>query len=180
MSKKKINKQEVLYEFPEKGKFTIYEKNVSQTEKLPDNKWKAEQLEHLQEDDMAFSIVQATIDGEDCTKSCLDDDVFLAFYERDGKLHFANVWQKAGGQSYGEVSEIIRQEINEGGYHTVRASYLWYYSSTDFNKTGTAQILLRLIHRPITVAFELSILTESANLMIYKGYVNGSLDWKPF
>ncbi len=55
-----------------------------------DNEEKAQKLEHLQKDDLALSIIQAEIDGKDSTFTYLENDGFLALYERNGKLCFTN------------------------------------------------------------------------------------------
>lgn len=140
----------------------------------------AQKLERLTDDDFVLSIIQVTIDGKDCTEVFLENEAFLALYERDGKLYFANCWQKAGTQSYGSITILEHKENNDAEYPTETTSLLWRYANTYDDKTGTANILMRLTYRPISVAFELSILTESAELLIFKGYVNGSLEWKPF
>ena len=136
----------------------------------------AQKLTQLKDSDTALSIVQVQIDGEDYTSVYLENDAFLAFYEYNGKLHFSNVWQKAGTQSYGEVEILEHTEKDD----TVFMRLLWYYANSYDDHTGTAIILIQFIQRPVAVSFELSMLTESAGLSVYKGYVNGSLNWKPY
>lgn len=136
----------------------------------------AQQLYCLQEDDFVLSIIQAEIDGEDYSELYCQMDAFLAFYNRDGVAYFASCWQKAGTQSYGRVT-LLEQDETEDEMTSV---ILWKYANTYDDETGTAQILLRLTRRPVSVAFELSILTESAKMLMFKGYVNGSLNWKPY
>lgn len=55
------------------------------------------------------------------------------------------------------------------------ASFLWKYANTYDDETGTAQIFLSLMYRPVGVAFKLTMLTEDARSLVFKGYVNGSL-----
>jgi len=136
----------------------------------------AQQLDYLQEDDFVLSIIQAEIDGEDYSELYYRNKAFLAFYKRDSVAYFTNCWQKAGTQSYGRAVLLEQHETED----EMTSVILWKYANTYDDETGTAIILLRLIHRPVAVAFELSILTESAKMLIFKGYVNGSLDWKPY
>lgn len=133
-------------------------------------------LEQLREDDLVLSIVQATIDGDDCTELYLQNDAFLAFYNRDSVTYFANAWQKSKSQSYGEAILLEHKETDEE--ITYRA--LWKYANTYNEETGKAVIYLRLFPRPITVGFEICIITEKASLMIFRGYVNDRLLQKPF
>lgn len=137
---------------------------------------KAQQLEYLTEDDLVLSIVQAELDGEDYSELYVKNEAFLAFYYRDSTAYFANVWQKSDTQSYGRITLLELGETNNG----MTASVIWKYANSYDDKIGTAQIILRLTNRPVSVSFELSVLTESGSLSIYKGYVNGSLNWKPY
>lgn len=187
MSKKKTNAPKganhwdndpVMYEFPEKPT----ERKVSMQVFMKENRDadSTQKLEHLQEDDFVLSIIQAKRDGKDFSELCYRNEAFLAFYERNGLLHFANVWQKTGKQLYGEVTQLEHTEDENTEYKTESTSYLWHYSRNENKQTGTAIILLRLIYRPVAVAFELSVLTEGAEMLMFKGYVNSSLNWKPF
>lgn len=135
----------------------------------------AQQLKYLQKDDVALSIIQAQIDGEDYTVQYLENGAFLAFYKRNEKLYFANAWQKAETQSYGTVTQQEYNEDKDTG--TITASYIWHYANTYDEHTGVGLIMLKLTPRPVAVAFELSILTEEAKLLLFKGYVNDSFQF---
>lgn len=78
-------------------------------------------------------------------------------------------------QSYGEITILEEHETEK----EIRVALLWKYANSYDDKTGTAQILFRLINRPVAVAFELSVLTESGSILMFKGYVNESLNWNP-
>lgn len=136
----------------------------------------AQQLDSLREDDFVLSIVQAEVDGEDYSEQHYRNEAFLVFYRRDDTAYFANVWQKAGTQSYGKVTLLDKSETDE----ELTTVFLWKYANSYDDKTGTAQIIVRLITRPVATAFELSVLTESGSILLFKGYVNGSLNWKPY
>lgn len=140
----------------------------------------AQQLERLQEDDFVLSIAQAEIDGEDYTDVYLKNNALLTFYERNDTLYFANVWQKAGSQSYGEITVLASKEYSNRKYPTETVSFLWEYANTYNDKVGIAIVILRITHRPVSSDYELSILTESTKLLSFKGYVNGRLNWKPY
>ena len=173
----KVHNEPVNYEFPEaerKGSLHIFEKGSPKADE------KAHNHEQLQEDDFVLSIIQAGIDREDYSEVCYRNEAFLVFYERNDKLHFATVWQKTGVQLYGEVVQLEHTEDDKAKERTETTSYLWNYSHTGTGATGTAIIWIRLTHRPVAVAFELSILRENAEMLLFKGYVNGSLNWKPY
>lgn len=155
-----------------KSEFKVAETEKEDTE----NTNKGHKLERLQADDFVLSIVQAEIDKEDYSEQHYRNEAFLAFYKRECTDYFAYVWQKIGTQSYGKVTLLKDNETERERELT----FLWKYVNSHDDRTGTAQILLRLINRPVIVAFQLSILTESGSLSMYKGYVNGSLNWKPY
>ena len=138
----------------------------------------AQQLKRLKEGDIALSIIQAEIDGEDYTEKYLENGAFLAFYTEDGQECFTNAWCKPDTQSYGTVVLLEYNNDTEEGIET--ASYLWKYANTYDDHRGTAIILVSYIHRAVSVAFELCIMTEEAEILIFKGYVNDRLNWKPY
>lgn len=135
----------------------------------------AQKLEHLKDEDFVMSIIQVEIDGEDYSESYCRAEAFLVFYSRDSVAYFANVWPKAGTQSYGGAILLDLHETDDEMTTVIQ----WKYANTYDDETGTAQIVLRLINRPVSVAFELFIITEKAEMLMFKGYVNDSLDWKP-
>jgi hypothetical protein len=48
------------------------------------------------------------------------------------------------------------------------------------DKKGTAKIQLTKIYKPQGITFELKIIPENLDLIVYKGYMEGSLDFSVF
>lgn len=55
-------------------------------------------------------------------------------------------------------------------------SFKWSYENSYNEKRGTANVELIIINKPVGKAFIMTIIPENLNVLIYKGYVDGSLN----
>ena len=54
--------------------------------------------------------------------------------------------------------------------------FQWRYINTYDTKKGTAKVELLKIYKPQGIYFELKIIPENLDILIYKGFMEGSLD----
>ena len=94
----------------------------------------------------------------------------------------ANYFSKADSQSYGLLYDSNLEELEETDdqYKTDILTSSWRYFNDYDGKKGTAKIQLTKIYKPQGISFELEILAENLDLIIYKGYLDGSLDFSQF
>ena len=131
-----------------------------------------------------FIITDATLNGVDVTPTLLSNNAYTVFYTRgnDGLVYMANVWAKSNSQSYGPMYSINKENIKET-YETYEAdifNFNWLYINNYDNKKGTAKVQLIKIYKPQGVAFTVTIIPENLDIMVYKGYMEGSVDFSKY
>jgi hypothetical protein len=126
-----------------------------------------------------FIISDATKNGNDITETILDKNGYLVFYtNNDNNLYMANVWQKNDTQSFGRLYNNEHKKIKET-YETFEADvfyFKWRYINSYNTKKGTASVELIKIYKPQGVVFKITIITENLDILVYKGYMEGTLD----
>jgi hypothetical protein len=126
-----------------------------------------------------FIISDATKNGNDITETILDQNGYLVFYTKnDNNLYMANVWQKNDTQSFGRLYNNELKKIKET-YETFEADvfyFKWRYINSYNKKKGTASVELIKIYKPQGVVFKITIITENLDILVYKGYMDGTLD----
>jgi hypothetical protein len=131
-----------------------------------------------------FIITDASKNGYDNTPKILEQGAYTVFYtfEEDGLIHMANYWPKNKSQSYGPMYSAKTTSYNET-YETYKADvfhYNWRYTNDYDGKSGTAKVQLTKIYKPQGVAFILKIIPENLDIIIYKGYMEGTIDFSQF
>lgn len=127
-----------------------------------------------------FIIADAKKNGLDRTPWYLENDAYTVFYTsgEDG-LYMANVMPKSNTQSYGPLYGV-QSEMIEETYDNYEADFYyfnWSYSNSYNEKTGTAKVILIKIYKPQGVAFTIKIITESLDVIVFKGYMEGTVDF---
>lgn len=137
-------------------------------------------LGYSQQETLAkFTITDATINGYDTTETYLDAGGYIVFYTQpDDKLYMANVMSNRKTQSFGRLYSSEHSKLKET-YENYEADifyFKWRYINDYDNKKGTATIELIKIYKPQGVTFICKIIPENLDILIYKGYMEGTLD----
>lgn len=126
-----------------------------------------------------FIISDATENGNDITETILDQKAYLVFYtNNDNNLYMANVWQKNNSQSFGRLYNTEHKKLKET-YESFEADifyFKWRYINSYDTKKGTATVELIKIYKPQGVTFKITIIPENLDVLVYKGYMEGTLD----
>lgn len=134
-----------------------------------------------QETIATFVITDATSNGIDETPILLEAGAYTVFYtsNNDGLLYMANVWPNNNSQSFGPMYSTKTASYNET-YETYKADiffFNWRYENDYDLKKGTAKVEFTKIYKPQGVAFVLKIIPENLDVIVYKGYMDGTLDF---
>ena len=126
-------------------------------------------------------ITDANIDGFDATPEIQANDTYTIFYtiENDDLLYMANVMSKKNSQSYGHVYNW-REKYNAetiDQYKSNIFTFNWRYTNTYDGKSGTCRGELVIIHKPQGVVTSLTLITEDLRVIVYKGYMDGTLNF---
>jgi hypothetical protein len=137
-----------------------------------------------QEEIAKFIITDASVNGIDNTPTILDQGAYTVFYtfQNDGLIYMANYWPKNDSQSYGPMYSAATNSLNET-YETYKADifyYNWRYTNDYDGKSGTAKVQLTKIYKPQGVAFILKIIPENLDVIVYKGYMEGTVDFSQY
>lgn len=131
-----------------------------------------------------FVITDATQNGHDITQIYLENRAYLIFYTSgdDKSLCMANFWTKSDSQSYGGVYSMESKTIEETDkqYKADIFRFNWRYINTYDEKRGTAQVEVTKIYKPQGIAFIIKIIPENLDILIYKGYMEGSVDFNSY
>jgi hypothetical protein len=126
-----------------------------------------------------FVITDSKINGIDVTEAYVDAGGYIAFYTSgDENLYMTNIMSKRNTQSYGRLYSTQHKSLNET-YQTYKADifyFRWHYINSYDTKTGTATVKLIKIYKPQGVTFECFIVAENLDVMVYKGFMEGTVD----
>lgn len=128
-----------------------------------------------------YIITDASKNGEDITPIMLYEKAFLTFYHYEGNddtVYFANIWEKSKSYSNGTIYGLTFDEPftdNEGYIHE-KISFFWKYSNSYDDVKGTASVIITIIRKPQGNHFIAKIVPEDLEILIYKGFVEGSLN----
>lgn len=128
-----------------------------------------------------FIITDATTNGVDITPILLANNTYTVFYtsDNDGLIYMANVCPKSNSQSYGPMYLVETQNKKET-YETYAADifyFNWRYVNTYNSGKGTAKVQMIKIYKPQGVAFTVKIIPENLDIIVYKGYMEGTIDF---
>ena len=128
-----------------------------------------------------FVVLEANFNGTDYTDWALNKGNYLVFFLNEyDKLCFSNVTD--GEQSHGLVLNIKHQEIEATNtiYAADHYTFRWGYSNTYDKKKGSALVELTKLYKEQAVAFEIKMVTENMDILIYKGYMEGSVNLEQY
>lgn len=126
-----------------------------------------------------FIITDASDNGNDITETILEQNAYLVFYtDAEKNLFMANVWEKNNTQSFGRLYNTEHKKLKET-YENFEADifyFRWRYINSYDTKKGTATVELIKIYKPQGVTFKIKIVPENLDILVYKGYMEGTLD----
>jgi hypothetical protein len=131
-----------------------------------------------------FIVTDASINGLDNTPTALEQGQYIVFYtsDNDGLIYMSNYWPQNNSQSYGPMYSTKTKNYDET-YETYKAdifNFNWRYINSYDSKKGTAFVSLTKIYNPQGVAFQIKIVPENLDVLIYKGYMEGTVDFSVF
>lgn len=90
----------------------------------------------------------------------------------------ANFWETSNSQSFGGIYAIEKKHIDESdeNYKADFINFQWSYTNTYDSKKGTAKVELMKIYKPQGVYFEMTIVPENLDVLVYKGFMSSTLD----
>lgn len=128
-----------------------------------------------------FEVMDGRDNGSDITPQMLEANAFLVLYlSKDKKnVMFANVWEKNDSQSFGTIYAIAKEEFPETDkeYRGVLLNFNWSYNNSYDDKSGTAKVKLLVIYKTRGTYFELTIVPENLDKLVYKGEMKGDLSF---
>lgn len=131
-----------------------------------------------------FVITDASINDIDYTPTYLNWGAYSVFYtsDNDGLLYMANVAPENNSQSFGPMYSTQSATYDET-YETYKADifyYNWRYINDYDSKKGTAKVQFIKIYKPQGVAFILKMISENLDVVIFKGYMEGTIDFSRY
>lgn len=130
-----------------------------------------------------FIITDATINGKDYTSIILEQGAYTVFYnfKGDSLIYMSNYWPKDDTQSFGPMySTQMSFEERHDVYHADTYSFKWKFENTYDKIKGTAKVQLTKIYKPSGVAFIIKIIPENLDVIIFKGYLDGTVDFSKY
>jgi hypothetical protein len=131
-----------------------------------------------------FIVLEFKNNGQDYTNWSLDRSQYIVFFvNEDKKLCMANVCGTCKNeQSYGNLYHLDNKSYGETNttYKMDIFKYRWQYFNTYDNKTGSAIIELTKVYKPQGVAFEMKMIIENLDILTYKGYMEGSINFSDY
>ena len=131
-----------------------------------------------------FQISDGTENGLDITPTLLEQNAYLVIYQDmvSKAIYMANFWEMNNTQSYGSIYAIEEKHIeaDDENYEADLFYFQWSYINTYDSKKGIAKIELMKIYKPQGVYFKMTIVPENLDVLVYKGFMSGSLDLKVY
>jgi hypothetical protein len=151
----------------------------------PDYKLQEKEISNVQKIIAKFIITDASVNGIDNTPILLDQGAYSVFYtlnDDEGTIYMANYWEKDNTQSYGPMYSTENNSFDETieTYKADLFNFNWRYINDYDNKKGTAKVELTKIYKPQGITFILKIIPENLDIIIYKGYMDGTVDFSKY
>lgn len=126
-----------------------------------------------------FEIRDARRNEDNVTNQALKEKATLILYQmtKTNSIMLANYWEKSNSQSFGPIFSIVKsenldkKEENKSEVYT----FYWSYYNTYDQKKGTAEIKLLVIYKPQGTYFEITVIPENLDELVYKGQMKGDL-----
>lgn len=132
-----------------------------------------------QRDIATFAINDARDNGSDITPQALEENASLVLYKLgdSSEILLSNFWEKSKSQSFGRIYSIVKEEFpeTETEFKAELYHFQWSYTNTYDDKKGTAKIKLFVVYKPNGTYFEITILPENLDVLVYKGIMSGDL-----
>lgn len=126
-----------------------------------------------------FIIQDARVNNNDISEQFVKEGAYLVIYTNKGenKIYFANINPKQGSQSFGHIFDTHSESTEQSQTHYKNDvfKFKWSYTNDYDNKLGTATVKLVKVHKEAGIAFTCTIIPENLDVMIFKGYMEGSL-----
>jgi hypothetical protein len=130
-----------------------------------------------------FIITDATFNDKDFKPIILEQGAYTVFYnfKDDSLIYMSNYWPKDDTQSFGPMySTKMSFEEKYDAYQADVYSFNWAYINSYDDKKGIAKVQLTKIYKPTGVSFILKIIPENNDVIIFKGYLEGSVDFSKY
>ena len=148
------------------------------------SKLQAQETKKEQETLAKFEITDGTVNGEDVTPTLINEKAYLVIYRilETDDLCMANFWSISKSQSFGSIYAVKEKHIpaDDENYEADIFNFQWSYINTYDSKKGTAKVELIKIYKPQGVCFIMTIVPEDLDVLVYKGYMEGTLDLKVY
>lgn len=126
-----------------------------------------------------FIIQDGRFNKIDISELLNNDGAYLALYTIAGGkgAFFGSVMPKSKTQSYGKIYDLmeITEEATDSTYRIETYYFKWSYVNNYDSKKGMADVTLLKISKDAGIAFECTIVPENLDIMLYKGYMQGSI-----
>lgn len=126
-----------------------------------------------------FIVQDARKNQVDITDGWVKDGGYLAIYtyKDDDRVYLANVNHRRQTQSFGPISDTKITTVSENSdtYENKTFDFKWSYANSYDAKLGTSTVRLLTIKKDAGVTFSCTIVTEDLDVLMYRGYVEGSL-----
>jgi hypothetical protein len=126
-----------------------------------------------------LNILEAKIDNVDRTDWYLQQQSYTVFYiSENGQFCLANVCPGADSQSYGSISMWSAERFPEtaDSYATEVYTFRWSYANSYDSHTGSALCTLYKVFKPNAVVYELRMVVEDMTTLVFKGYMDRSIN----
>jgi hypothetical protein len=129
-----------------------------------------------------FIITDARRNDQDITEWALNNGAKIVFYvpeDSPGEVFMSNYMSVANTQSWGRTYEMNKEHFDETetSFETDVFTFKWSYQNSYDTKKGTAQVSLTKIFKPQGVVVSIQMITESLDILEYKGYLEGTLQF---
>lgn len=132
-----------------------------------------------QQDIATFAINDARDNGSDITPQALEENASLVLYKLgdSSEILLSNFWEKSKSQSFGRIYSIVKEEFpeTETEFKAELYHFQWSYTNTYDDKEGTAKVKLFVAYKLQGTYFEITILPENLDVLVYKGIMIGDL-----
>lgn len=127
-----------------------------------------------------FIITESSINGKDNTLYDISRSGYFVIYVSNKQIYFANVSKLNKDQSWGRVYKANVETFpeTETSYKRDKISFTWNYTNSYDSKTGYATIVLDRIYKPQGIIFELGMILSNLDLLEYKGYMDGTINFE--
>lgn len=129
-----------------------------------------------------FIVTDARINNIDYTEFYVSSGGYIVFYITDRDLYMANVLDAENTQSYGLLYSLNIQEVEETNenYAAEIYTFRWNYTNDYDAKRGTATVKMTKVFKPVGVAFVCIIIPENLDVLEYRGFMEGSIDFSDY